>query len=613
MTHPPFRHEDYTVGWVCALPIELAASRKMMDERHPSLPRNNDVDTNLYTLGRIGQHNIVMACLPYGLTGTTPAATVAIQMKSTFPSIRFGLMVGIGGGVPSASIDIRLGDVVVSQPHMGHGGVVQYDFGKTRPNEFERTGFLNSPPTVLLNTIAVVQANHLTGESQLAEFLSCLSNLLPFAPPHPDPDNLFMASYNHIDGENCKGCSKRMLVRRPSRTEDNVVHFGTIASGNQLMRDGDVRDKLSSELGGVLCFEMEAAGLMNDFPCLIIRGISDYADSHKNKKWQGHAAATAAACAKDILSVIPARDVQTTPTVGEAIGASSTKPQHQSDLAMPGSTELVDSSMFAGSQGNDARENEVPSNSNPSRSKTREEEYEVPAFLKPQLDPSYLFRKRRSFMRRNRSWTEWTEDSSDLFQSLERWMSVADASLFVAKAISNDDGRQKATDFVVAVIDFLKSQERCKVIWALSYSVRPDDGAVPIIDIFKTLISQAIRLDPLWGTTESALSESEYGTEEIYQRLLTILSRMTECFVIIETNNRMWAGRLLMDLQKIADDSPATVKIMILAYGKASLEFSNLPLKDKRIVDTVPETITARQANSSWVEESTSKMLRIVR
>lgn len=72
-----------------------------------------------------------MACLPYGLTGTTPAATVAIQMRSAFPSIRFGLMVGIGGGVPSASIDIRLGDVVVSQPHMSHGGVVQYDFGKT--------------------------------------------------------------------------------------------------------------------------------------------------------------------------------------------------------------------------------------------------------------------------------------------------------------------------------------------------------------------------------------------------------------------------------------------------------------------------------------------------
>jgi nucleoside phosphorylase len=244
-------------------------------------------------------------------------------MKSTFPSIRFGVMVGIGGGVPSASTDIRLGDVVVSQPHMGHGGVVQYDFGKSRPNEFERTGFLNSPPTVLLNTISVVHANHLAGDSQLAEFLSCLSNLPAFASPHPEPDHLFMAKYNHSYGETCEGCSEKMLVRRPSRTEHPAVHFGTIASGNQVMRDGVVRDKLSSELGGVLCFEMEAAGLMNDFPCLVIRGISDYADSHKNKKWQGYAAATAAACAKDILSVIPAREVQITPTVDETIGLSS--------------------------------------------------------------------------------------------------------------------------------------------------------------------------------------------------------------------------------------------------------------------------------------------------
>lgn len=295
-----------------------------MDERHTSLPPKNDVDSNLYTLGRIGQHNVVMTCLPYGMTGTTSAATVAIQMKSTFPSIRFGLMVGIGGGVPSTSIDIRLGDVVVSQPFGGHGGVVQYDFGKTKPNEFERTAFLNSPPNVLLNTISVVQANHLDGESRFSEFLSCLNNLPQFAPPHSEPDRLFMASFDHVGGETCKGCNKRKLVKRDSRNGDNVIHLGTIASGNQVMRDGVTRDKLSSELGGVLCFEMEAAGLMNNFPCLVIRGISDYADSHKNKTWQGYAAATAAACAKDILSVIPAREVETTtPSIDGAIGDSS--------------------------------------------------------------------------------------------------------------------------------------------------------------------------------------------------------------------------------------------------------------------------------------------------
>jgi nucleoside phosphorylase len=64
------------------------------------------------------------------------------------------------------------------------------------------------------------------------------------------------------------------------------------------MRDAAKRDKVSSEPGGVLCFKMEAAGLMNSFPCLVIRGICDYADSHKNKRWQAYAVATAAAYAK---------------------------------------------------------------------------------------------------------------------------------------------------------------------------------------------------------------------------------------------------------------------------------------------------------------------------
>jgi nucleoside phosphorylase len=75
-----------------------------------------------------------------------------------------------------------------------------------------------------------------------------------------------------------------MMDRRPRDSEESVIHYGTIASGNQVMKDGLERDRLSSELGGVLCFEMEAAGLMNNLPSLVIRGICDYADSHKNKK-----------------------------------------------------------------------------------------------------------------------------------------------------------------------------------------------------------------------------------------------------------------------------------------------------------------------------------------
>ncbi|KAF2398552.1 kinesin, partial [Trichodelitschia bisporula] len=111
---------EYTIGWVCALPIELAAAREMLDEEHQSLPRHVP-DSNIYVLGNIGEHNIVLVSLPAGQMGTTPAASVVARMQSTFSSIRFGLMVGIGGGVPSRKVDIRLGDVVVSEPSNVHG------------------------------------------------------------------------------------------------------------------------------------------------------------------------------------------------------------------------------------------------------------------------------------------------------------------------------------------------------------------------------------------------------------------------------------------------------------------------------------------------------------
>src|SRR5438045_8616030 len=127
MAQRRLRVQDYTMGWVCALPIELAAATMMLDEEHQDLPRE-DSDTNLYTLGRIGEHNVVIACLPAGQMGTISAAAVAIQMRTKFVSIRFGLMVGIGGGVPCAESDVRLGDVVISHPHMQYGGVVQCEF-----------------------------------------------------------------------------------------------------------------------------------------------------------------------------------------------------------------------------------------------------------------------------------------------------------------------------------------------------------------------------------------------------------------------------------------------------------------------------------------------------
>ncbi|KAH4794325.1 hypothetical protein JI435_000460 [Parastagonospora nodorum SN15] len=151
--------------------------------------------------------------------------------------------------------------------------------------------------------------------------VSKLERIARFQRVKAGPDVLFEAAYDHVGGHTCDQCSvERHEVRQPRESEEEVVvYYGTIASGNQVMQSAADRDRLSAELGGVLCFEMEAAGLMNSFPCLVIRGICDYADSHKNERWQPYAAATAAACAKEVLSIIPAAEMVKTHTVEEAI------------------------------------------------------------------------------------------------------------------------------------------------------------------------------------------------------------------------------------------------------------------------------------------------------
>ena len=329
-------HDDYTVGWICALPLEMAAAKLMLDTIHPPLP-SSSIDQHTYILGNIGQHNIVIACLPIGAYGTVSAATVAMQLRSSFKSIQFGLMVGIGGGVPSENADIRLGDIVVSQPGDTSGGVIQYDLGKAlHGSRFQRVGILNRPPKVLLAALATLQAHHLTEDSQVIDFLSDLQQKVSprraasFARPAKE-DCLYQADYDHAELESptCANCDRsRLVVRPPREYEEPMIHYGLVASGNQVVKDGRLRDQLAQDLG-VCCVEMEAAGLMNDFPCIVIRGICDYADSHKNKAWQGYAAAVAAAYAKELLLVVPINLSQL---------SNSNTPVEQSAPAFPGKT-----------------------------------------------------------------------------------------------------------------------------------------------------------------------------------------------------------------------------------------------------------------------------------
>jgi nucleoside phosphorylase len=368
-------HSEYAVGWVCALPKEQTAAIAMLDQIHADLPKP-PTDHNIYTLGSIGKHNIVIACLPKGKIGTNSAATVATQMVDTFPSIKFGLMVGIGGGIPPK---VRLGDIVVSSPVDQFPGVVQWDMGKAEEGGFKQTGALNNPPRALLAALTKIETEHAMKGSKIPEYLDELKERWPklspkyirsdslkdilFAPDNPHRSQrqrqsifgmvwktilafaLFLFGWwtvaptervteqvtsstasTAVDGgqnssvgaddevNDCRFCNMAKVIKRKPR--DMCVHYGLIASGNQVIKNAKLRDELNKSLGGnVLCVEMEAAGLIDNFPCIVIRGVCDYADSHKNKDWQEHAAAVAAAFAKELLSVVPAQEVEQMPTI----------------------------------------------------------------------------------------------------------------------------------------------------------------------------------------------------------------------------------------------------------------------------------------------------------
>ncbi|KAF7531756.1 hypothetical protein G7Z17_g13704 [Cylindrodendrum hubeiense] len=323
---------DYTIGWICAIATEYVAAQAFLNKKHEGPESMSTNDNNDYTLGKIGKHNVVIAVLPHGEYGLSSAASVARDMLRSFPNIRIGLMVGIGGGAPSPKHDIRLGDVVVSASGNGKGGIFQYDFGKAiQDQEFQETGFLNQPPSILRAAVNGLMAQYEGEGHQLEESINGIFEKRPrlrkkYKRPEPSTDRLYRPGVLHPlnDESSCVtacGNDPSTLIVRAERTEDEdnpSIHYGLIASANRLMKDALIRDALATKKD-VLCFEMEAAGLMNHFPCLVIRGICDYSDSHKNKEWQGFAAMTAAAYAKDLLCRITPYTIEAMKKISEEV------------------------------------------------------------------------------------------------------------------------------------------------------------------------------------------------------------------------------------------------------------------------------------------------------
>ncbi|KAG9250568.1 pfs domain-containing protein [Emericellopsis atlantica] len=297
-------HEHYTIAWICALHIEMAAAIAVLDKNHRELlkPAN---DKNSYVLGSIQDHNIVIAGLPSNEYGLVNAAHVLADLVRTFPSIRQGLMVGVGGGVPSKE-DVRLGDVVVGTR------VMNIDLGKARTGgKIQRTAVPKMPDSSLCKAITKLRASHESEPINVAAVaLERMKNLPDYQHPGT-PDQLFPSDYVHVSpGPECDECDQSMLKVRDTRSSQAPrIHYGGIASSNQLTTDAKLRDELAEEFD-ILCFEMEAAGLMDVLACLPIRGICDYSDSHKSKEWQRYAAANAAAYARYLLENLTAIEVK---------------------------------------------------------------------------------------------------------------------------------------------------------------------------------------------------------------------------------------------------------------------------------------------------------------
>ncbi|KAF7533969.1 hypothetical protein G7Z17_g13438 [Cylindrodendrum hubeiense] len=292
----------------------------MLDEEHEPLPQK-PADHNAYKLGSINNHNIVVAGLPQ--TGNCSAATVVTQMRMTFPNLRYGLLVGIGGGVPAQTDSgmIRLGHVVVSKQTGIHSGAVQYDHGKAKEGHFERTGAIAPPPQILLNAAQAlaVQREILNDDPVWVDAQRTQKyrrTIRRFKFPGIENDHLYHPNYiHHQPGQSCDECAcdpEQRIERQINEGDESfvVVHRGTIASGELVVKSAALRDRLAQQ-HGLLCFEMEAAGALADFPCLVIRGISDYCDSHKNDQWHGYAAAAAAAYARQLFFHLPKEETQT--------------------------------------------------------------------------------------------------------------------------------------------------------------------------------------------------------------------------------------------------------------------------------------------------------------
>jgi nucleoside phosphorylase len=320
---PPTDRKEFDVAIICALQLEADAVESIFDrfwDEDGDRYGKAAGDKNAYRTGVIGNHNVVLAFMP-GM-GKVHAASVAISCYSSFQGIRLALIVGICGGVPQSTEDgIFLGDIVISDE------ILMYDFGKMYPGGFQRketvarSAVYSEVPAFLRKLKSPKGRQNLLGRTN--HHLTVLQTQSDdYHCPGRRLDQLFEPTYHHKHrgtskckkckkGEPCKKaqestceelqCNPKKLKHRSRKNPSGInIHFGRIASGDMVMKSGVDRDRIAAE-EDVIAFEMEGAGVCGSMPFIVIKGVCDYADSHKDKIWQKHTAGAAAACMRSLL------------------------------------------------------------------------------------------------------------------------------------------------------------------------------------------------------------------------------------------------------------------------------------------------------------------------
>ncbi|KAK6516739.1 hypothetical protein TWF506_006631 [Arthrobotrys conoides] len=279
---PPRDRGDFEIAIICALPLEASVVSELFDQRFDEKAYGKaQGDSNAYSTGVIGNHNVVLVHMPD--MGKVAAATAAACLHSSYQNIQLALTVGICGAAPfdpQSGKAIHIGDVVISE------GLIQYDLGRQYPNNIfmrkdtPRDNLPRPRPKIRAILAKLKTKQGLCWlENKSSEYLKVLQQKQGDATSHRS--GIEDESFN--DGTN------------------PTTHFGLMASGDTVMKSEEDRDYIISR-DGVIAFEMEGAGIWEKFPnSLVIKGVCDYADSHKIKRWQDYAATTAAAVTKAFL------------------------------------------------------------------------------------------------------------------------------------------------------------------------------------------------------------------------------------------------------------------------------------------------------------------------